>query len=102
MDTLGPHLLFRVRTIGFKLFHRFGLYVSSHLFLFYTALIRTVNRMTIKALRDSSNSRYPYLRSRHHLSLLPCSRYLFVLTATFPRPLLLSDPRSFSCCRRHL
>jgi hypothetical protein len=44
MDTLGPHLLFRIRTIGYKLFHRFGLYVSSYLLLFYTALIRTVNR----------------------------------------------------------
>ncbi|KAH9977300.1 sterol-sensing domain of SREBP cleavage-activation-domain-containing protein [Lactifluus volemus] len=30
MDTLGPHLLFRIRTIGYKLFHRFGLHCATH------------------------------------------------------------------------
>src|SRR6266404_641816 len=45
----------------------------------------------IKALRNAPDSRHSHLCRRHHLTLLPSSRHLFVLTTSLPCPLFLPD-----------
>src|ERR1700677_241587 len=71
--------------------------VCRHFILAHLALIAF-----IKALRDAPDSRNPHLRSRHYITLLPCSRHLFILSTSLPCPLFLPDSRPLPCRRRNL
>jgi hypothetical protein len=71
--------------------------VCRHFILAYLALIGF-----IKALRDAPDTRHSHLRSRYHITLLPCSRHLLILSTSFPCPLFLPDSRPLPCRRRNL
>ncbi|KAI0253833.1 sterol-sensing domain of SREBP cleavage-activation-domain-containing protein [Lactifluus subvellereus] len=60
MDALGPHLLFRVRTTGHRLFHRFGLHCATHQIrvILISAVVITSLFYPALALYSSSQPRF--------------------------------------------
>ncbi|KAI0303498.1 sterol-sensing domain of SREBP cleavage-activation-domain-containing protein [Multifurca ochricompacta] len=60
MDTLGPRLLFRVRTTGHRLFHRFGLHCATHQIrvILISAIVITSLFYPALAIYSSSQPRF--------------------------------------------